>query len=65
MDKQTQMTKELINELDKINRIRHYQRLPVINYDPLEVERLCDLAKGIGNKKIIINLVIEKYKIGR
>jgi hypothetical protein len=40
------MTKHVIAELDKQNRIRHMQKLPKINYDPLYCESLVNACCG-------------------
>jgi hypothetical protein len=53
------LTKRVIAELDKQNRIRHMQRLNRINYDINQVKNLCDEFGGEhGNyNKIIVEMV--------
>jgi len=60
------LTAIIIRNLDKLNRIRSYQRLPAIEYNPLEVERLSDSCRGLlATKKQIIKLVIEQAQNNR
>jgi hypothetical protein len=50
-----------IRALDRCNRIRRMQRLPLVNYSPLEVERLCDVSRALlGAKAGIIKIVTEQ-----
>lgn len=55
------LTAIIIRELDKLNRIRRYQKIPAINFDVLEIERLSDNCMGLlSAKKQIIKLVVEQ-----
>jgi hypothetical protein len=65
-DRPAVLTAICIRALNRINRIRRMQHLPPVDYNPLEVERLSEIANGyLGAKNRIIFLVTQQALLSR